>query len=442
MSSPRATLIALGAAAALGAAYWGWTYKLKPARARAAEEAKKPFAGLKAEATQELLLRKGQGSEVLLRKVEGAWRLLKPIQAPADAEAVATLVQALADAGREETIVEKDAELRQYGLDAPSGAVSFVPASPGAKPKVLFFGNDNPLGSSTYAMVDGEPQVFLLASFVKTSVLKDAADLRDKAPWRFDGADVQGLRSTHGGGFSLERGPDGAWKLRLAGKEEPARAGAVESWLGELGTLKALRVPSEDGKGGAWGLNRGPRLAVTLKDGRRLQLNAGSAAGSEGFHAQGAPGSAVFVLPASALLVLEKPGKDLADRQAFALNASEVERFEVIRPQGKLTAVRADGAWSWQPKAEEDGKEFDFEGFIGRFAGTELLQRLPKTDKPAKPTATVFFYGASGAVLEGTEFGAQRGAGVVAYSANKRTVTVVAGNLLDGLPPALSATAK
>jgi hypothetical protein len=430
VSSPRATLAAVGVAALLGTAYWGWTQKIKPARDKAAEDAKKPFAGLNAAATREVLLRKGT-EEVLLRKVDGAWRLIKPVQAPADTAVLEALVQALGDLTREETVAEADADLRQYGLDAPSGAVTFVPATEGAKAQALFFGNDNPTGSYAYAMVDGQPQVFLSWLWVKNAILKDAAELRDKAVWRWEPAQLRELRSTQGGGFHLRREDGGAWSLRLGAQEEPARQAAIEAWLAELAGLKALRVPSEDGKGGPYGLQRGPRLTLSLADGSSLQLNAGAPVDEEGFYAQGRPGTPVYVLGAGDLMVLEKSGKDLADRLAFSLDTSQVERFEVIRPEGRLKAVKSAGAWAWEG-LEAGG--FNFDAFLSRLAGAELSRRLDKADKPAKPLASLFFYAASGAVLEAVEFGPKRSGGQVAFGSNKQAVFLVAENLLEGLP--------
>jgi hypothetical protein len=434
MTSGKRSLIALGLAALLGAAYWGWTVKLKPARDKEAADAKKPFAGLEVDQTQEVLLRKGK-DEVLLRKIDGAWRLIKPVEAPADTAVVSALVKALGSLSREEVIAEKDADLRQYGLDQPSGAVTFTPATPGAKAKALFFGRDNPTGSSAYAMVDGEAQVFLTSLGAKNAVLKDAGELRDKTVWALNSSEVQELSSSQGGGFSLKRGEKAGWTVRTAAGEEPGRGAAIEQWLGELTLLKASKVPSENGKGGSFGLGKGPHLRLKLSNGRSLELHAGASPKEGGVYVQGAPGSPVFLLPASATLTLTKAGKDLADRQAFAFDSSLVERFEVKRPAGDLSALKNKGAWAWVGIPAQ-GKEFDFEGFLSRFSGAELLKRLPASAKPAKVETGVYFYNAAGTLLESAEFGADQGGGIVAVSGTKKLTSLVARNLLDGLPPA------
>jgi hypothetical protein len=236
------------------------------------------------------------------------------------------------------------------------------------------------------------------------------------------------------GGFSLTRSGTG-WVLRQGSQSEPGRGGAIGAWLGELSAFRAKSVPSEDGKGGAWGLAKGPHLSVELQGGAKLELHAGNSPDEDSVYAQAKPGTPVYLLAAEALLAMQKGPSELADRQAFGLEASQVQRFEVVRPNGKLSAVKANGAWAWEP-ARQGGKEFDFEGFIGRFAGTELLRRLDKGAKPAKPAATVFFYGDSGAVLEGAELGPKQAGGTPAFSASKQHVVLVVDNLLDGLPEA------
>jgi hypothetical protein len=340
----------------------------------------------------------------------------------------------LADATREEIVVEKDAVLRTYGLDQPSGAITFTPLSPEAKAQVLFFGNDNPTGAYAYAMLDGRPEVFLTWLSVKNAVLKDADALRDKAPWRFDPEAVESLESSQGGGFGLRRSDTGAWIVRRAGTEEPGLESDINTWLRDLSALRALRVPSEDGKGGAWGVAKGPRIRIRLKGGAELELNAGAAKGSEAFYAQGRPGSPVFELPASALPTLQKEGLQLCDRKAFRLQAGQVERFEVKRPQGVLTAVKSAGVWAWSPTFTAKDQGFDFDGFLSRFEGASLLKRLTPAARPVTPTATVFFYGVGGVPLETVEFGPKRDGGILAYSGERRWASVVAANLLDGLP--------
>ena len=50
----------------------------------------------------------------------------------------------------------------------------------------LLIGDDTPTGSGAYAKLAGDPRVFTVASFIKTSLDKTPNDLRDKRLLTFD----------------------------------------------------------------------------------------------------------------------------------------------------------------------------------------------------------------------------------------------------------------
>ena len=48
------------------------------------------------------------------------------------------------------------------------------------KTQKLLIGDDTPTGGAAYAMVSGDPRVFTIATYAKTSLDKSLNDLRDK----------------------------------------------------------------------------------------------------------------------------------------------------------------------------------------------------------------------------------------------------------------------
>ncbi len=451
MKEGSRTLVALGAALALGTGYWVWAVKIQPRRAQEAEDAKLLFKGLNPAGTSEILLRKAGYPDVLLRKVQGQWRLVTPVAAPADPAAVGGILTQLEQAKRGEVVSGPGTTLRDFGLDHPRGAVTFSPDTPGAKAQVLYFGIDSPLGGQTYAEVEGRPGVFLTDLYVKDAILKDAGQLRDKTVWSFQRDDVVSVRSGISG-FTLERNKDGFWRVVAGARNEPAKPDQVQQWLDVLSSLRADSVPSETGRG-KFGLKaRARSLTVTLKGGQEMVLREGSEAKpGPGFYVQVAGQGPVYQLPEYQKAQIEKKADGLMDLDAFGFDTSSVGRFTVARPGRKtLTAVRADGVWGWVPAAppKPGVRAFDFPGFLASLAHTQVLGRLPDADRPAHPVATVTLYGDTGGVLETVEFGTRRGPGQVATSATKHQVVVVPVNLLDGLPqhapsatPALTPTA-
>jgi hypothetical protein len=422
----RATILALLSAAVLGAFYWYWEVKSAPVRAQAKEDAKRVFPELQAAGTGEVLLRHDAQPEVLLRRIDGRWRLLKPVQAAADESTVEALLQSLKDTKREEVVAASGANLHDFGLDQPSGAVTFKALSGEAKPQVLFFGMDSPAGDKAYGLVDGKPEVFLMAISNKTAILKDAVELRDKKLLAFDPDQVVSIQWP---GFELSRNKEGRWQV---GKE-PAKPEAVNEWLAQLKGLSAEKLVEEKAAGtGKYGL--GSTFTVRLQN-QAAPLSLRFATDKAKLFAQVIGLPQVWSLRPSVKALLEKNGRTLMDLNAFDLNGMDVAKFTLARGADTLTAVKKDGAWAWEPAPEKGGREFNFDDFLNKIGGAELLQRLPDADKPAKPAMTLVFYTTNGTVLETITVGGKRGRGTVAASSAKHQVGVVADNLFQGFPP-------
>jgi hypothetical protein len=124
------------------------------------------------------------------------------------------------------------------------------------------------------------------------------------------------------------------------------------------------------------------------------------------------------------------------DLNVFSFETGAVERIEIQRPKGSLTAVKTAGVWNWSPprplKAGE--KAFDFYALLSSFANTQLIRRLDAKAAPLTPAASVSFYGDNNVLLEKAVFGARRDGGQVASSAMKNQTVLAVDNLLDGLP--------
>ncbi|HXB98107.1 MAG TPA: DUF4340 domain-containing protein [bacterium] len=445
MTGSRRTLVALAVAVALGLVYLGWVKVLQPRREKAKEDAKLIFPGTSADSLGEILLRKQGEADVRLVRSGGTWALAQPIQAPADQDQVAGLVSQLAEAKREEIVADHDADLHEFGLDSPTGAVTFRPGSPSAKALALFFGSNNPTGAFAYGMVDGRPEVFMTPLSVKTAALKSAADLRDKKVWSFDVAQVQ---SVDGPSLKLRR-DKGLWTVTGPQGSEPAKGNGVTDWLGQLEGLRADAVPSEDGKG-PFGLGTPKVLDLGLADGGHLRLlvggrgkpkvpvgaRPGTKAAPEGVYVQVAGRKPVFHLPDNDLVFLDKRASDVADRNAFLIpDQAAVERFEVSGAGPTLVAAQGQSGWAWLSRTAAAGEPaFDFSGFVSKFAGVQLLRRLPLSAKPGKPARSVRFYDGGNNLIETADFGPPMGGGQVVFSAGKAAVFLVTKDLLQGLP--------
>jgi hypothetical protein len=180
----RGLLVAVAVLAALGV---GLYFSNKE---KAAEAAKPPtdappkiLALSEADVTKVDLKKKG-GDETVLERAGGKWQMTAPKAYPADQDATNQLVTAASNVSGDRVVEDKASNLSAYGLNSPNVEVDIT--SKGGKVSKLKIGDDTPTNSGSYAMLEGDPRVFTVASYVKTGIDKSANDLRDKRLLSFD----------------------------------------------------------------------------------------------------------------------------------------------------------------------------------------------------------------------------------------------------------------
>jgi hypothetical protein len=94
------------------------------------------------------------------------------------------MVSTLSTLNADKLIEDKAADLQPYGLNIPTLDITIVKKD--GKSNELLIGDDTPTGSGAYAKLAGDPRVFTVASFTKTSLDKTPTDLRDKRLLTFD----------------------------------------------------------------------------------------------------------------------------------------------------------------------------------------------------------------------------------------------------------------
>jgi hypothetical protein len=106
------------------------------------------------------------------------WKITTPQSLIGDSDTISTILYALSPLETDRVIEEKAGDLKTYGLAEPAVEVSATGKD--GKAKQLLVGDDVPTGGSSYAMLAGDPRVFLISSSAKTNFDKGLKDLRDK----------------------------------------------------------------------------------------------------------------------------------------------------------------------------------------------------------------------------------------------------------------------
>jgi hypothetical protein len=172
-------LVAAAVLAALtGALYWSDHHKPAESAATPAEAPPPKILTLKDTDISKIEIKKKGADEVTLAKNDaGKWQITSPQTLSADQDAVSSIVSTLSSLSSERLVDDKAGDLKQYGLTEPAIEVDITTKD---KPAKLLIGDDTPTGNGAFATLAGDPRVFTVASYTKTSVDKTAGDLRDK----------------------------------------------------------------------------------------------------------------------------------------------------------------------------------------------------------------------------------------------------------------------
>ena len=158
-----------------------WSEHRKPSEETAQTSADTPPTILKLDgaAIAKLELKKKDAEPIILTKnSSGAWQIVKPKPFSADQPAVSGVISTLSSLNSERLVDDKASDVKQYGIDQPAFEVDI--AEKGNKTQRLMVGDETPAGNAVYAMLAGDPRIFTMASYHKTSIDKSLNDLRDK----------------------------------------------------------------------------------------------------------------------------------------------------------------------------------------------------------------------------------------------------------------------
>jgi hypothetical protein len=162
-----------------GVLYWSGHHKPADESAKISADAPPPILKLDEKSITQLALKKKDADPVVLTKSSsGDWQISQPKFLRADQSVVSGLASALSALNSERVIEDKTSDLQTFGLDQPALEVDLTEKD--NKTQKLMLGGDTPAGGAVYAMLAGDPRLFTVASYTKTSLDKTLNDLRDK----------------------------------------------------------------------------------------------------------------------------------------------------------------------------------------------------------------------------------------------------------------------
>jgi hypothetical protein len=345
--------------------------------------------------------------ELALRKQDGAWRLVKPIDAPADDAAVKSLLGALTGAEIQRSLDELPADLATFGLDTPAPVVRLATAKGDLPP--IAIGKNAAVGGKTYVRVGDEPKVVLLPSSLKVALEKQPNDLRDKQLLTFKDDDVTRVDITPGGGapITLVRKDKDAWLLEPGG--QPTDITEVRSYLSSLRSARAIDFPEHPKDDG---LDK-PRLSVSVGLGsapaQTLLIGADTAEGSQKqVFAKRADQPTVVTLGDWSFRTLGKDAWQFRDKTVLGFSDDRVGRVVLERKEGPGATLVHGQPGGWTAEGQQQSRGGAIQRFVDdlrELKGSSIAQepatdlkrfgldapdlRLTVVDREQKPMGTV-----------------------------------------------------
>jgi hypothetical protein len=220
----RGLLIAAVLLAALGAGVW---YSNRQQGASADERPKDApplIAKIPEDQILELRFRRGPDVTVVKRVEQAKWTIVEPRPLEIDTTTLQQVTTALADLASDRIVEEQASDLAPFGLANPSYQLEILKKD--GKTVKLLFGDETPSGTAFFVKLEGDPRVFSLANYTKSTLDKSWKDLRDKRLLTADSDKLSRVEiAAKGQTTELGRINQNEWQIL---KPRPARADSFQ----------------------------------------------------------------------------------------------------------------------------------------------------------------------------------------------------------------------
>jgi Domain of unknown function (DUF4340) len=304
-------------------------------------------------------IKKKSGDEVTLTKNDaGKWQLggAKPLRA--DQNEVSGMLSTLSSLSSERLIEEKAGNLADYGLAQPSVELNVTEKD--NKTQKLLIGDSAPSGNAVYVALAGDPRVFTLANYSKTSLDKSEKDLRDKRLLVFEQdklSRVELIAKKQDIEFGRNKEQ---WQIV---KPKPFRAddSKVEELIRKLGDAKMdLSASDDDQKKAVAAFSSGTAVAtakVTDASGtEELQVRKSK----DDYYAKSTAVEGVYKVTSDLGTALDKTVDDFRNKKLFDLGFSDPDKIELHDGDKAYFLTRGGSDWF-----SADGKKVDAIGAQG-----------------------------------------------------------------------------
>ncbi len=270
-------------------------------------------------------IRKAGAEPVVLTKSNsGAWQITEPKPFRADQANVSGTLSSLASLNSQRIIEDKATDLKQYGLDPPAVEVNVTEKD--NKSQKLMLGDDTPNSSAAYAMLAGDPRVYTIASYIRTSIAKSLDDLRDKRLLPVSADQVSRLDVVHKNQtIELGRTKDG-WQIL-----QPRPMRADSSQVGDLvqkltdARMDLTADPKESASAFAAGVPEATAKITDPSGDQELQIRKNK----DAYYAKSTAVDGVYKVNADLARTLDKGVEDFRNKKIFDFGFTDPTKVEI-----------------------------------------------------------------------------------------------------------------
>jgi hypothetical protein len=345
---PKGLLVAVVLLAVLGGAIWYSNKKQAQAQKTPADTSPK-IVSIPEDQFREIRLQKIGAEPVVLSHDSGKWALTAPQALPADPDAATSLVSTLSSVSADKTIEDNSTDLASFGLVSPTLRATITKKD--GKQAELAIGDDTPTNSGAYAKVAGDPHVYTVASFVKTSLDKTVNDLRDKRLLTFDSDKLTRVRlAAKGPAIVFGKNGQNEWQIV---EPRPLRAdsGQVDSLVGKLRDAKMDlgTAPDEAAKKFATAPTVAQAQVTDNSGSQTLEVHKDK---DNNYYARSSAVTGVFKIASDAGDALNKGLDDFRNKKLFDFGFSDPSRLEIKNGAGTPVIYSKNGdKWAAGPKS-------------------------------------------------------------------------------------------
>jgi len=355
----------------VGALYWSNHHKPAETTEASADVAPKILAVKTPEISKFDLKKDGTEQVAAERNGAGQWRITAPATLPADQSAVSSLLGTFSSLNSERLVEEKTANLAPYGLDAPKFEVDLTEKN--NQTQSLLLGDTTPAGNAIYAKLGGDPRIFTIPSYDKTSIDKSANDLRDKRLLTVNAdkiSEVDLVAKNQEIGFGRNKDE---WQIV---KPKPLRAdqSQVDSLVRALTDAKMELSATDDQKKTASAFATATPVAtakVTAESGtQELQVRKNK----DEYYAKSSAVEGVFKVSNTLGQALDKNLEDFRNKKLFEFGSDDPNKIEV-RDGSKTYFFTRSGQdwWSGDAKKQDPGTAQDLVDKIRELSSSRFV---------------------------------------------------------------------